>query len=94
MKRKQPLLLLTGALILGLSFQALAQDPSNGDKAQLLQKKKQEIERLVKENKELKQQISEHESNIADFKSQIKSLDKQIQDRKQQQKAAAKKDNT
>lgn len=93
MKLKQSLPLLTGALLLGLSFQGLAQNPGNQDRSRMLEEKKQEIERLAKENEELKQQIDERESAIADFKSRIKSLDEKIQQNKDSQGAATGKDN-
>lgn len=83
MKIKQPLLILSGVLLLSSSFQVLAQDISSQDKARILEEKKQEIERLAKENDELKKQISEHESTIVDYKSQIESLDQKIQERKE-----------
>ena len=94
MKLKQPLLILTGALFLGLSFQAFTQDLSSSDKARLLEEKKQQIERLAKENEDLKQQVTEHESTIADFKSQIESLDQKIQEQKEQQDTSTGNDNT
>ena len=94
MKSKHSLLILTGALFLGLSFQALPQNTTSQDKARQLEEKKQQIERLAKENEELKQKISEHESAITDFKSQIESLDQKIQKRKEEEGTAAGKDST
>ena len=84
MKIKQYLVSITAALLLGACFQVMSQGQSMQDKAQLLEEKKQQIERLAKENDDLKQQISEHESTIADFKSQIESLDQKIKEQKDQ----------
>lgn len=84
MKIKQYLVSIMGVLLLGSSFQVMSQGQSAQDKARLLEEKKQEIERLAKENEDLKQQITEHESNIADIKSRIESLDQQIQEQKDQ----------
>jgi len=94
MKLKQPLLILTGTLILGISFQAFTQDLASPDKARLLEEKKQQIERLAKENEELKQQVTDHESTIADFKSQIETLDQKIQKQKEQQDTTTGNNNT
>jgi predicted nuclease with TOPRIM domain len=88
MKIKQPLVFLSGVLLLGASFPGLTQEPSSQDKARLLEEKKQQIERLVKENDELKEQLSEYESTIVDYKSQIESLDQKIQERKAQDTGA------
>lgn len=84
MKIKRYLVSITAALLLGSSFQVMSQGQSAQDKARLLEEKKQEIERLEKENADLKQQISEHENAITDFKSQIETLDQEIKEKKGQ----------